>query len=125
MATLTTPATAPKSPTAPKQAPAKGKGKTPAPAKGAKVARGVKGQTPAVKTAWNAGKKVIHHAVKVGKDTFPSCWQAFKALKLIKAEDDYGPCVKFRKALKANGKTLEYDPGDGKKKIKFELIAKA
>lgn len=80
-------------------------------------------ETPAPRKAWNAGKTVQHHAVRVGKETYPSCWKAFLALGLAEGED-YGPCVKFRKALKLSPEGKLPFPVKGKKPILFELVAK-
>lgn len=85
----------------------------------------------APRLAWNAGKTVPHHAVQVTghpkkelNQTYASCWKAFQALGLPKAEDDYGPCVKFRKALKLAPKgEKELVIGEGKGAIKLMLKA--
>lgn len=85
----------------------------------------------APRLAWNAGKTVLHHAVQVTghpkkelNQTYASCWKAFQALGLPKAEDDYGPCVKFRKALKLAPKgEKELVIGEGKSAVKLMLKA--
>lgn len=76
-----------------------------------------------VTTAWNKGKKVPHHAVRVAGKVYTSCWKAFQALKLNSSPKDYGPCVSFRGKLKALGvgKSLDFETDSGKK-IKFTLL---
>lgn len=76
-----------------------------------------------VRVAWNAGKTVAHHAVRVGKATFPSTWKAFEGIAEL-AKLPRGQHIKFRKALKAapGGKLPFVDP-NSKKVFPFELIA--
>lgn len=81
-------------------------------------------KTPAPKKAWNAGKTFKQHSVKVGSTVYPSTWKAFLALGLAKGKE-YGPCVKFRAALKklGVGKSLPF-PVEGKKPVLFTLVEK-
>lgn len=50
--------------------------------------------------AWNTGRTMKYHGVKVGGKSYSSCWEAFQKLKLGTA----GQCKKFRKGLKAEGR---------------------
>lgn len=92
----------------------------------AKTPAAPKGKVETPKTAWNAGKKVVQHGCRVGNQTFSSVWKAFIDLGIEKPEsENYGPCVKFRKALKSSkdGKgTFEAKNG---KKFNFVLVPKS
>jgi len=86
-------------------------------------------KSEATPKAWNAGKKVVHHGVRVtgpgikGASEFPSTWKAFLGLGLAKGEE-WGPCVKFRKSLKASKDGELPFVKDGKT-YNFTLVSKA
>lgn len=108
------PSAAPASPAPAKKAPAK--------VAAAKVAAPAKTEEK-VRIAWNHGKTVVHHAVRVGKQTFTSTWQAFLGIPEL-AGLSRGQHIKFRKALKqAPGGKLDFkDPATGKV-FPFQIIA--
>ena len=72
-----------------------------------------------VSTAWNEGKTMTLHSVKVGGKIYRSVWAAFQALGMgEKSGVSRGRHIKFRKLLKAKGvggKLTFQNPVDGKK----------
>lgn len=78
-------------------------------------------EEPKVRVAWNAGKVVVHHAVRVGEATFTSTWKAFETIPELTLLSR-GQHIKFRKALKLAGKLDFKDPKSGKV-FPFEIIA--
>lgn len=80
-------------------------------------------EAPKVRVAWNAGKVVVHHAVKVGKTSFPSTWKAFEGTPEL-ATLSRGAHIRFRKNLKAApGGKLDFVHPVSKKVYPFELVA--
>ena len=91
------------------------KGKAPAKGKAPKAEE-------KVRKAWNAGKAVVHHAVRVGKESFTSTWMAFQGIKELKGLSR-GQHIKFRKNLKlAKGGRLDYVHPESGKVYPFTLI---
>lgn len=72
-----------------------------------------------VSTAWNIGKTMTLHSVKVSGKSYKSVWQAFQALGMgEKSGVSRGQHIRFRKALKSKGiggKLTYQNPLNGKK----------
>ncbi len=101
---------------APKKAEVKG------PAKAAPVLSAPPAEAK-VLVAWNHGKTVTHHAVRVGKATFTSTWKAFAGIPAL-ASLSRGQHIKFRKALKkAPGGKLGYVHPATKEVYPFEIVS--
>lgn len=76
-----------------------------------------------VRVAWNAGKVVVHHGVRIGEKSFPSTWKAFEGTPEL-ATLSRGAHIRFRKNLKAApGGKLDFVHPVSKKIYPFELIA--
>lgn len=76
-----------------------------------------------VRVAWNAGKVVVHHGVRIGEKSFPSTWKAFEGTPEL-ATLSRGAHIRFRKNLKAApGGKLDFVHPVSKKVYPFELIA--
>jgi hypothetical protein len=84
--------------------------------------------TEAISTAWNEGKTMTLHSVKVGGKSYKSVWQAFRALGMgEKSGVSRGQHIRFRKALKAKGVggKLTFKNPLNDKKYEFTLTAPA